>query len=93
MLHLDGANLAPKSVPPLLATIRDALVSSHRTEVALQNLADVPSLDLLFERNGTAKMTVEARSPEWLDANGYCLDHSKHEVLRELRRKAIFYCD
>jgi hypothetical protein len=76
MLQLEGAAIGRDTVPHFVATI-NALVSNHRTKVALNNIVDIDGLTILLQRNGTAKMTVEARSQFWLESHGICLDHSK----------------
>jgi hypothetical protein len=75
MLHLEGASIPNTTVAPFLRTIQDVLVSEHRTKMALNNVLDLHSLKRLVERNGTAKMTVNARSNDWLEDNGFCLDN------------------
>ncbi|KAG7370513.1 SET methyltransferase domain containing protein [Nitzschia inconspicua] len=75
MLQIEGAAIDQRAVPILLASIQNDLVTSHRTKMAMTNVANIEQLDLLVMRNGTAKMTVEARSQVWLMEHGFCLDN------------------
>lgn len=80
MLQLEGVGIGRDTVLHLLETVQNVLVSNHRSRMAMNNIFDLESLERLLERNGTAKMTVEARSQDWLDTHGFCLDHSKRKI-------------
>jgi hypothetical protein len=80
MLQLEGAAaIRREAVGHLLETVKNSMISNHRTKGAMNNVLDLERLELLLQRNGTAKMTVEARSQTWLDTHGFCLDHSKQK--------------
>jgi hypothetical protein len=49
--------------------------SNKRTMSALKQVTTLAELGHVMERNGTAEATVERRSTEWLEENGFCQDH------------------
>lgn len=77
LLQLEGAAIDRSDVSHILTYVQKALISSHRTTMAMLNVLDVDSLDHVLERNGTAKTTVQARSQDWFEESGFCLDHSE----------------
>jgi hypothetical protein len=64
-------------VSKFLSLIRDHFLekSKGRTKNALSAVQTLDELRHVVGRNGTAEATVETRSPDWLEQNGYCLDH------------------
>lgn len=46
-----------------------------RTMSVLREVQSMEDIQHIMARNGTAEATVQARSKDWLDQNGYCLDH------------------
>lgn len=75
LLNLEGASVDEAVIPGLLSTIQRHFVSKHRTKMALNPIQDVAALKALISRNGTAMATTIPRSQEWLETNGYCMDH------------------
>jgi hypothetical protein len=75
LLELDGAAISKDVIPSLVTAISETLVDQHRTRIALNHIEDGDSLEHIIEKNGTARLTINERSVDWLDENGYCLDH------------------
>eukprot|EP00539_Tryblionella_compressa_P012070 CAMPEP_0178807154 /NCGR_PEP_ID=MMETSP0745-20121128/16764_1 /TAXON_ID=913974 /ORGANISM="Nitzschia punctata, Strain CCMP561" /LENGTH=1120 /DNA_ID=CAMNT_0020467107 /DNA_START=31 /DNA_END=3391 /DNA_ORIENTATION=- len=75
LLNLDGASLQVNSVQSLLQTIHDHFVDENGTKSLLKNIQTLDSLNKVIARGGSARATVIPRTQEWLDTNGYCLDH------------------
>jgi hypothetical protein len=91
LLNTEGASIDPDTVQDLMATLTNSFVHDIRTQVALKNVADMKGLQHVVARNGTAKATVERRSQEWFDENGYCLDHIyvKNSTIRQAGKGAF----
>eukprot|EP00980_Cylindrotheca_fusiformis_P022171 scaffold9072_cov106-Cylindrotheca_fusiformis.AAC.4 len=47
----------------------------RRTRTALTGIESFDDIRVIMERNGTAMATTKPRSNEWLEQNGYCMDH------------------
>lgn len=48
----------------------DLVVKEHRTQMALKQIQTFADIQVVVERNGTAKFETEARSMEWFEKNG-----------------------
>lgn len=77
LLHTGAIEKDESFVANFLSLIRDHFVETEnkRTLSALSAVQTLDDLRHVLTRNGTAEATVEARSQEWLEANGYCQDH------------------
>jgi hypothetical protein len=75
LLNVDGAPLHEAFIPGLIRTIQKHFLIKHRTKMAFNTIGDLDGLKKVIARNGTARATTVARSHEWLETNGYCMDH------------------
>jgi hypothetical protein len=93
LASIEAAAIKEKDISTLLRLIRDRLIDPTliRTKSALNGVQSIDDLQHAFGRNGTARATVQARSPEWLDENGKkgCIGHSSVSAAHPLNMNSL----
>lgn len=77
MASINGHPIDNTTVPKLLNLTSNYFLenTNERTRRALDAVQTLEEIGRIVERNGTAKATVDVKSQEWLERNGYCQDH------------------
>lgn len=87
----EGSSLSGEELTALLDLVKTSVVEQEKTSVVLASIKTPEDLRQIMSKNGTAEATVEKKSLEWLEENGYCTDHiySKDSTIKQAGKGAF----
>jgi hypothetical protein len=86
LLTLEGASIDDEIVSDLLELIKKDLEDKPLTNMLLDKIRARENVEGVVDRNGMAQTTIKPKSHNWLEKNGYCLDHLyvKNSTIRDI---------
>ena len=75
LFMLEGASIDDESVSDLIEMIKKDLEDKPLTNMLLDKIRTRENVAEVVDRKGMAQTTVKPKSHNWLEQNGYCLDH------------------